>query len=271
MGRRKILSAAVAAVLTATGLAGVVWLAPTANAIVGGKDAEQPYPWMVNLSYGPTDSWHLCGASMITDRWAVTAAHCVKDLPIDDPLARVGSNDRTSGGHTRRLTQMIMHPGYKPPAEEETGEPVNDIALIELSAPVEMAPVRIAHAVPAPGTPTRLLGWGMTCREETPPCAKSPVLLKELDTQVNAPGVCRPNSVHAATELCVGDPTGETGGCYGDSGGPQLVAADYGQWELAGLTSREGGTTVSCNMGVYTSVTAYARWIDDTVAGRAPR
>jgi secreted trypsin-like serine protease len=251
----------VAAVLAA-GVATMAWLASPANAIVGGTVADKQYPWMVNLSYGPEDSWHLCGASMITTQWAVTAAHCVEDVEVGDPLARVGSNDRTSGGQVRRLSKFVTHPDY---AMLPSGEAVADIALIKLSAPVHVRPVALARTAPRPGTPSRMLGWGYTCRDETPECSRNPVRLNQLDTKVLAPADCRPDSVNPAKELCVGDLTGASGGCQGDSGGPQLVPGRGGAWTLSGVTSRDGGISISCNLGVYTSVAAYLSWIKATV------
>lgn len=262
---RKIKRNVLAATLTAACVAAGAWAAPSANAIVGGAVAEQPYPWMVNLAAGPEDAWHLCGASMVTDRWAVTAAHCVTDVEVSDPLARVGSNDRTRGGQERRLSRIVVHPAYK---EGSNGPTFADLALVELDAPVDTAPVAIARTAPAPGTRARLLGWGNTCREATPACSRNPVPLHQLDTQVNAPGDCRPGTLDPATELCVGDLSGATGGCQGDSGGPQVVPAGYGRWLLTGVTSRDGGVTVDCNLGIYTSVATYADWIDDTVGAR---
>jgi secreted trypsin-like serine protease len=258
--------AALAAVLTAAGAAGLVLPAPTANAIIGGTVAQQSYPWLVNLNVSdvPVDEAHLCGASMITDRWAVTAAHCVEgDLPIDEIVARVGSNDRTRGGHVRRLTRVILHPDYS--KRPDGTHVVADIALIELSAPVDVQPVPIARAAATQGTRTRILGWGNTCADPLPACEVNPVLLNELDTQVTAAGDC--DDMNPAMELCTGDPAAKSGPCSGDSGGPQVKAAGDGQWEIVGVTSRGGGGP-PCIRGtsIYTSVTAYTRWIEDAVA-----
>ena len=95
--------------------------------IVGGFDSEiNDYPWQAAL-VDPYGSGY-CGASIISNQWILTAAHCIEDSYSPDVFVRVGSeNSYSYGGVTYSVSEIIVHPNY---TDVTSG---SDIALIKLS------------------------------------------------------------------------------------------------------------------------------------------
>ncbi|WP_216213173.1 S1 family peptidase [Amycolatopsis aidingensis] len=231
--------------------------------IVGGVDATETYGFMAGMQ--TTDGRHNCGASLISARWLVTAAHCVTDPSTDravDPARwqyRIGSTDRTSGGEVAAVAEFIPHENWS-----WRGPGQYDIALARLAAPVAAEPIEIGSS-PAPGAEVRELGWGLTC--PTRGCGPAPVTLQQLDTTIAADSRCG-SGFDPDSELCMDNKGGEGSSCYGDSGGPAVVRSG-GRWVLVGATSR--GQTASCPElpGIYTDVTSYTGWIAERTGGQA--
>lgn len=219
--------------------------------VVGGVDAEGAYPFVVSLQ--TPSGQHFCGGSLIESTWVVTAAHCVQGKDPATTTARIGSNDRTAGGEQRSVTRIMPHPEYNPSGAG------GDIALVQLSAPARAEPISLGDQA-APGTASRLLGWGQTCPSSG--CGELPKNLQQLDTRVLAGASC-PTTFNADVELCTDNPGGKAGSCYGDSGGPQIAMVD-GRWRLLGLTSRSGNNDKTCVTApsIYTSAVAYSSWIE---------
>jgi secreted trypsin-like serine protease len=222
---------------------------PPSTTIVGGVDATEPYPFAASLQ--SRGGGHFCGAALIRPRWLLTARHCVADETPSSMQARIGSNNRTSGGTVARVSQIVLHPARP-----------SDVALVQLTSPVGHAPVAVAESVPVNST-IRLLGWGAT-RDPNP--GPPPTILQQLDTVVLPDGRCGTG----APELCVGNVDGWRGACYGDSGGPAVLRVG-GAWRLAGTTT--AGTTEICGRGpsIYMDSSTHRNWINGVVGGGDPQ
>ncbi|MBK0866682.1 MAG: serine protease [Saccharopolyspora sp.] len=210
--------------------------------IVGGHDAAEPYSFMISLQNGGS---HSCGASLIKPDWAVTAAHCVEGGQPDQFQVRVGSLQHASGGEEAGVSEINVHPSA-------------DIAVFKLDKAVSAAPIPIAAESGATGTETRIIGWGQT---SPAPGGEAPANLQELDTSIVDDGEC--SGITGESEICTSNPGGDSGACYGDSGGPQIKGTP-GNWELIGATSRAGNNDSNCATGpsIYTDVSALSDWVE---------
>ncbi|MHA6802456.1 S1 family peptidase [Salinifilum ghardaiensis] len=224
--------------------------------IVGGHESTEQYDWMASLKY---QGEHSCGASLIDEQWVLTAAHCVEERQPADLSLRIGSPNRSSGGTEAGVAEIVAHPDY---AEKS---PNGDIALIKLDRAVQQEPISIAENAGPPGTPSRILGWGVTCPLRG--CGQPPEQLRELETHVTDPQQCSLSSIDEQTEICTGSEELLANACFGDSGGPQLEGRP-GDWQLTGVTSRLGSPAPVCGTSpsVYTDATAYTDWINATTA-----
>ncbi|HYN98011.1 MAG TPA: trypsin-like serine protease [Pilimelia sp.] len=206
--------------------------------IVGGRPTSEAYPFMVYVAG--------CTGSLVKADWAVTARHCPTPASV-----RVGSVNRTSGGTVVRVMRSVNHPSI-------------DVKLLQLAAAVPQAPVPVATTAGAEGTPTRIIGWGLTCPVRG--CGATPVLATELDTSILADSRCR--GINGPGEICTNNTNGNSGACYGDSGGPQIRQVD-GRWALIGVTSRAGNGSATCATGpsIYGDLTSIRAWVNTQVGG----
>ena len=98
--------------------------------IVGGESAGAgTWGWAVSIYIAPG---YLCGGSILSSTWIVTAAHCVVNASASDIYVFAGSNVQWSG-QVRNLSGLTVHPSYDPNTKQ------NDIALLQLESPLNMS------------------------------------------------------------------------------------------------------------------------------------
>jgi trypsin len=229
------------------------------ESILGGTQAANgEFPFMVQVR--PNDD--LCAGSLISDRWIITAAHCMEDIfAASDISVRAGSNLLSSGGEVVSALRFIVHPDFDALTFD------HDIALIELASPVTANNTEATNwlggnesALLPEGASVVVAGWGSTSFGGS----TSEDLLK-VSVTVQYPNTCRDSSLYTENEitdkmLCAGVPEGGQDACQGDSGGP-LIVYDNGQAWLAGIVSWGQGCGLADYPGVYTRVAKFDRWV----------
>ena len=247
------------------------FLKPAPPKIVGGQLApDHAYPWQVSLEV----SWiadpkvgHFCGGSIYSDRWIVTAAHCVEKNRPENVIVTASTNRLDGSGQRRNIKRIVLRADYNRWTKD------NDIALLEMFTPLKLDKITSSIELVTPELASRLLikdadvtvtGWGFTRENGTVVRDLRYVDVKMVDRDFcNAP--LSYNGLITDNMICAGVDAGGKDSCQGDSGGP-LVVYDGNTPRLAGIVSWGRGCAKPRKFGVYTRVTNYTKWIDDCIA-----
>lgn len=117
----------------------------TETRIINGRDSRRgqfPHQALIIIQLATNQS-SLCGGSLLSDTWVLTAGHCVHGAEsFQVHLGALRTRNFTEPGRVIRHTNTsILHSAYWPPIV------LNDIALIRLNEPVEFSdtirPVRL--------------------------------------------------------------------------------------------------------------------------------
>lgn len=238
------------------------------SSIVGGSVAHVgAWPYQAQIQYQGS-AW--CGGSILSERWILTAAHCVYGRSAGSFVIRVGLNNLSSPGpnvQSRGVQSLHVHPSYNGSSLS------NDVALIELDNDLSfdafVQPVQLRATDPAVNTQAIVTGWGRTGAG-----LPGSNLLKQATLPIQSAATCNaagtlPATVQASTMLCAGYVGGEDGGCHGDSGGPLVVPMGFsGGWEQVGIVSWGVGYYCS-SYTVFTRVSQFVGWING-ITGSLP-
>lgn len=251
----------------------------SAGRILGGKDA--------NMGEIP---WHLLireprrgGASLINDRWAVTAAHVVENVE-ETSLRLYGGlvnsrtiSDRLSNVVVMDSERIIIHPNYIKGVAHRTSFD-NDIALIRLASRVNLGPNLLPICLPEANRTLveneqgTVSGFGVT--EGRRGAFVTSAMLKYAHIGIYPRSACedtpststKKRMIFTNNMFCAGA-TGKDS-CQKDSGGPfvlPMLAEGREPYYLTGIVSWGPPCSDRQYKGYYTKVENYVDWIKKTI------
>ncbi|XP_017120353.1 serine protease grass isoform X1 [Drosophila elegans] len=251
--------------------------------VAGGQDAIiNSNPWMAFI-HSSTEL--ICGGSLITRRFVLTAAHCVNEgMAVK---VRLGEYDETTTVDCvnedciPETEEFNVDMGIRHGKFSEEGN-LHDIALLRLDRAVtykrHIKPICIILDTSEKPAFERLewfvaMGWGETKSNRKKGPLKT-VVLQRFNNERCWESFTR--LVHE-NQFCAGSREGDT--CNGDSGGPLIRNVTHmGMVRAAQFGVVSYGSRDCTGIGVYTSVMHYADWIatvvrmnTDTAAPRMPR
>lgn len=235
--------------------------------VIGGRSIKiQDNPWQVALvatKIADNFDAHFCGGSFISDRWVVTAAHCVDNGTRPEWVAVLyGASVLGLGGIRVNVESIVLHEPWVREVRE------GDIALLKLASPVSKSRaiplVRSDEEPVYQGADIIITGWGRVLAN-----GSRSRELQEGHVPLQTKDHCNePDSYSGAITdkmFCAGHPEG--GGpdaCAGDSGGPASVVVGTRR-VLIGIISYGEECGLPKKYTVYTRITAFADWIAGAV------
>uniref|UniRef100_A0A3B4ZYT6 Coagulation factor IX n=1 Tax=Stegastes partitus TaxID=144197 RepID=A0A3B4ZYT6_9TELE len=234
--------------------------------IVGGQEVVPgEIPWQVMLARSSGQLF--CGGSILSERWIITAAHCLVEAGGSFSI-RVGEHNIHINEGTEQdydVLEQHVHPRYNATVSLYN----HDIALIYLKTsitfsttvrPVCIGPKAFTEALVKGSSPATVSGWGRTRF-----LGATASTLQKVEVPFTDRTECKHSSSARITSVmfCAGYYDEAKDACQGDSGGPHTNSI-HDTWFLTGIVSWGEECAKEGKYGVYTRLSLYYRWINHT-------
>uniref|UniRef100_A0A2A4J4I5 Peptidase S1 domain-containing protein n=1 Tax=Heliothis virescens TaxID=7102 RepID=A0A2A4J4I5_HELVI len=230
---------------------------------------------MALLGYGAdVDSaqW-LCGGTVISERYILTAAHCISQPRVGPvkyiALGILRRSDPVDKWQRYNVRRAVPHPEYKSPSK------YHDIALLETDTEIQFNDDVHPACLHTKGEAGEFLtgtGWGALGYKQ-----QLADTLQSLNIWRFSEEECKqhyPSHRHLlqgynhTTQMCYGDRKTVADSCEGDSGGP-LQSSNLDEHRcvktVVGVTSAGKQCGITAGSGLYTRVIHYVPWIESVV------
>ncbi|KAB7499265.1 Venom serine protease 34 [Armadillidium nasatum] len=227
--------------------------------IVGGKDATpNAYPWMTAIVIQKRSQNMICGGTLISHRFILTAAHCTQGANVNAIRVILGTYDLNSQNESNSVSlevkRLVEHESF-------LNNHVNDIALVELDKNVEIPSICLPKSsiIKLEGKTATVLGWGKVSFNG--PLAQ---ILQEVTVKIFINKKCYKyyrkytNYTVSKKDICAGSKGRDS--CLGDSGGP-LFFKDHSTGSYVQIGIVKFGVDCGFIPGMYTRIDKYLRWI----------
>lgn len=241
---------------------------PTISNILGGSQIDiKKVPYQVSLEL--LGFGHFCGGSIISDRWILTAAHCLSGQSASDIIVHAGATDQTNNNIGQRIQAqtLYVHPSYNISTLD------NDVALIYLSQPLDfnknVVPIEYANSCNTTladmdsSKTAYLTGWGITCNN-CPVATNLQGVSMPFISQTDAEAIniaYNSNYTLNVSNNMVSFYYPTTGAGPGDSGGPAVINKNGNKIEVG--TSSWGYWPKDQLPTMYANIRNYETWIEN--------